>query len=96
VVGKFLDSLGLGVPIAVRFSSVAYYLLMYLCVWCRCGGTSRLAAGHAHTLRAGDQRGLPATAASLALTGRRSRLLLSAFGDNGRPTAVSICLQAVP
>ena len=85
MVGKFLDSLGPGWPIAARFSSVAYHLLIDPCAWCQWGGSSRLAAGYAHTLRAGGERELPATAASLALAGRGSRLWLSAFADNGRP-----------
>ena len=79
---KLLDSMGPGVPIAASFSRVAYNLLIDPCAWCRCGGSSRLAAGHAPTLREGGQRGLPATAASLALCGR----VLS-------PVAVRFCRQ---
>lgn len=37
---------------------------------------------------------MPATAASLPFAGRCSRLLLSAFAYNGRPTPVSLCIQA--
>ena len=55
---------------------------------------SRLAAGHAHTLREGGQRGLPATATLLACAGGCSRLLLSAFAYTVSPTPVSVCIQA--
>src|SRR5262245_47637519 len=92
---KFLDSMGPGVPITASFSRVAYNLLLDPCAWCRCGGSSRLAAGHAQTLSEGGQRGLPATTASLAFAGRCSRLLLSAFAYNVRPTSVSFCIQAL-
>jgi len=54
-----------------------------------------LADSDAHTLHEGGQRGLPAKAASLALAGRGSRLLLSAFAYTVSPTPVSFCLQAL-
>ena len=38
VVGKFVDSMGPGLLIAVRFSSVAYHLLIDPGAWCRWGG----------------------------------------------------------
>ena len=66
----------------------------YPCAWCRCGGSARLAAGHAHTLREGGQRGLPATATLLACAGGCSRLWLSAFAYTVSPTPVSVCIQA--
>jgi hypothetical protein len=90
-----LDSMGPGLPIAASFSRVAYNLLIDPCAWCRCGGSSRLAAGHAQTLSEGGQRGLPATTASLAFAGRCSRLLLSAFIDTVRPPPVCFCIQAL-
>ena len=92
---KFVDRMGPGWPLAASFSSVAYNLLIDPCAWCRCGGSSRLAAGHAQTLSEEGQRGGPATTASLACAGRGSRLLLSAFAYTVRPTPVSFCLQAL-
>ena len=92
---QLLDRMGPGVPIAASFSRVAYNLLIDPCAWCRCGGSSRLAAGHAPTLREGGQRGLPVTAASLAFAGGCSRLLLSAFAYTVSPTPVCCRIQAL-
>jgi hypothetical protein len=69
----------------------AYLCLCVVPVW----RVSRLAAGHAHTLSEGGQRGLPATAALLAFADGGSRLFLSAFAYNVRPTPVYFCIQAL-
>jgi hypothetical protein len=69
----------------------AYLSLCVVPVW----RVSRLAAGHTHTLSEGGQRGLPATAASLAFADGCSYLFLSAFAYNVRPTPVYVCIQAL-